>query len=606
MIRDSIDVIGTSRRGVGYPSLAKISRGLQAAEFTRGQAIGLPCAEGRWQTRSLFVFDAKTRSLIRRTYTVWNALPADELDFRWLPEHVEGDVAGRITGTGRLIWREKGKPDYDRDWVYAEYVGEMKDGKPEGKGVYCDRPGFRYEGNWSAGQCDGTGRLQLPNGDEYRGSFSGGTAHGQGVYFQSHGEIHQGSFSYGFRDGTALITLANGISYSSQWAQGAEHSESRLLRLAQLGPPAAAVDDVRLGIVVDNSPLKKGMLGYSSMHTTERLVIQPANDRLMELWKGSGDIELTDRDVNPELGGLFSWQGESGGGAWSAAVLPPVLLVLDIESRAPNPIQVIDAYLDIAKSSTDFQPLVVVPYEPCPQSESDPTVIINNYGWAPLQEASVKLTLARPGQPPDRAELAWSKQLGSIEKTATLSVEAKLSEAGINVKALERRKRSFSCRSKSQSECFSEVLRSGMFGRAAPYVTRKYDFFIVANLTGSLQYKWDDNDGNTHVRESPCTVQPTLGTLEHQAECEGADIQGINTTAPLMLRADGKGYKMPFKFRTTIDPGRVARYSVPVRGSKSSRHDFQVVLVLADGREIRSRLIDLLYFLPNTWGKKSL
>jgi uncharacterized protein len=46
MMRDSADEIATSRDEVGYPSVPKISRDSRAAQFTRGQAVGLAMLSG--------------------------------------------------------------------------------------------------------------------------------------------------------------------------------------------------------------------------------------------------------------------------------------------------------------------------------------------------------------------------------------------------------------------------------------------------------------------------------------------------------------------------------------------------------------------------------
>jgi hypothetical protein len=94
----------------------------------------------------------------------------------------------------------------------------MKAGKPHGTGVYFDKQGFRYEGDWRDGRFEGRGRLQLPNGDEYVGSFRAGKADGEGHHFQSDGENYVGEFKVGLRDGSAQITLPNRYSYRSQWA----------------------------------------------------------------------------------------------------------------------------------------------------------------------------------------------------------------------------------------------------------------------------------------------------------------------------------------------------------------------------------------------------
>jgi hypothetical protein len=44
--------------------------------------------------------------------------------------------------------------------------------------------------------------------------------------------------------------------------------------------------------------------------------------------------------------------------------------------------------------------------------------------------------------------------------------------------------------------------------------------------------------------------------------------------------------------------GRTSRLVLPLDAEKSSRHDFNVVIQLSDGREIKSRTVNLLYYRP--------
>jgi hypothetical protein len=147
-------------------------------------------------------------------------------------------------------------------------------------------------------------------------------------------------------------------------------------------------------------------------------------------------------------------------------------------------------------------------------------------------------------------------------------------------------------------------MRSSIFGHVTPYVNRD-DIYIGVNLAGLLQYKWRDTDGHVINRKSPFRTRVVLGHLETASECgEGGEKEPLNTTKPLTLKLDQTGYRLPIEFQRSIAAGRVARYSLPIRAPKSSRHKYKVVLELADGREINSRPIDLLYFVPNMWGRK--
>jgi hypothetical protein len=562
--------------------------------YVRDSVIALPCGPGRWQTKSLFVFNAQERSLIRRTYTVWNSFTKDGLDFTWIPANVEVDKPGPIAGIGRLIWRPKHKPAYDRGSIFAEYVGEMKGGKPSGNGVYVDEVGFRYEGGWADGQFEGNGRMILPNGDEYTGAFRAGKAHGEGTHFQSDGEIYAGHFKDGLRNGTAESKLPGGYSYQSRWLGGEEIAESRQLRMAQNINISPSPFDVRLGILVDPTPPKDPVVAYQKISTKDGILIRPADARLMQLWKGSGDIQLTEADVDRYEGGIFRWSQDS---------LPPVLLVLNIESSGSNSVETTNAYLDVTKSATDFQPLVCVrvpAFEPLPPTSYSPTFQIQNYGWSPLERTSLELSVATSNYTTDLNNQTWSEALGLITSGTEFSVEKYLDALGVNVSALLSE---VSCDSQWRSMPASEVVQSGVFGTLGPYVTAE-ERSIYVMLSGSIQYEWRDDDGRMNARESAFKAKIPLWQIGSCAEGEGGDIQPIRTKAPLTLSLDKTQYRVPFEFPMHIPAGQIARYSLPIRAAKSSRHEFRIVLVLADGREIKSQTIDLLYFFPNTWGQK--
>ena len=78
-------------------------------------------------------------------------MPSRDLDFVWIPGSLHDDVDGKVSGNGRLIWRLKGKPAYDKASIFAEYRGAMTDGRAEGEGRYTDSSGISYAGSWRSG-----------------------------------------------------------------------------------------------------------------------------------------------------------------------------------------------------------------------------------------------------------------------------------------------------------------------------------------------------------------------------------------------------------------------------------------------------------------------
>jgi hypothetical protein len=148
---------------------------------------------GAWRSRTQQVFDPVGRSLIRRQYTIWDPQPSRNLDFGWVPDTLVGDQDGLVNGRGRLIWRLQGEPAYDPASVFAEYYGDVENGRADGHGTYFDKTGLRYVGAWRNGVMEGYGRLTFPSTDEYVGGFRAGKADGIGHYTDATGEIFDGT-----------------------------------------------------------------------------------------------------------------------------------------------------------------------------------------------------------------------------------------------------------------------------------------------------------------------------------------------------------------------------------------------------------------------------
>ena len=109
----------------------------------------------------------------------------------------------------------------NKNWVY---VGEVKNGKPHGKGKrsWGDKI-TKYEGQFLNGKEDGYGKLTINNGevDFYEGNFKKGRFHGKGTYFEeynskkSYEAKHVGIWKDGEPRGG--ITLEKDHQYKGQW-----------------------------------------------------------------------------------------------------------------------------------------------------------------------------------------------------------------------------------------------------------------------------------------------------------------------------------------------------------------------------------------------------
>jgi hypothetical protein len=588
--------------GLGLAALT-LTGWLTAASFGAGgdgvvvdpPIAGPPMAEaGVWRTRTQSVFDPVARTLERRLYTVWDSAPSRDLDFAWIPASPRGDRAGKVNGVGRLTWRHKGKPAYDRAAIFAEYRGAMKDGRPEGRGSYVDVTGLSYDGEWKDGLMAGFGRLTLPGGAEYIGQMRAGRADGTGRYIEVTGEIFEGHFVDGLRDGVGTTTLPNAGSYRSTWARGKESEDSRRLRLAQSGGQLAqrATDDIRIGVTIDRTKARDGDLVYSASSTGARLTIQPDNKRLMSMWKGGGEIQLTEQEEGGEEYGVFSL---------TQAQLLPLTLVFEVQNRSAAPIAVAGAYLGVQSSASDLQPAIQLNrgLQKCGDAEFHATFKAENFGWSAAQSAAMHFAFANPSAGGRPRALNVAKNLGNIAHSVDVDLEPELRAAGVNTGTLKAKSETgFVCKSTSMPTCLQQIKATGVFGSIAAQIGLKQNSMYV-NAAGTLDYSWQDNKGAQRTTSSPYTLQLPLGHIKIEAECgEGGEREAIASN-PLVFRLDQSGYRLPVSFQRSIPAQQTSRFTVTVKADKSSQHDFTVVLQLADGREVSSRPISLLYYVPS-------
>jgi hypothetical protein len=104
----------------------------------------------------------------------------------------------------------------------ATYTGPVRDGKPEGTGIWLRPDGSSYEGEFKDGLPSGHGTLKSERGDLYDGNFSNGYAYGRGNMTFSPGKMKsydgevvnatpQGSGVLVTRDGRIVATFRNGV-----------------------------------------------------------------------------------------------------------------------------------------------------------------------------------------------------------------------------------------------------------------------------------------------------------------------------------------------------------------------------------------------------------
>ena len=62
----------------------------------------------------------------------------------------------------------------------GQYIGELKDGKPNGQGTVTLNDVEQYVGEWKDGKRNGQGTYNFANGNKYVGEFKDDKRNGQG------------------------------------------------------------------------------------------------------------------------------------------------------------------------------------------------------------------------------------------------------------------------------------------------------------------------------------------------------------------------------------------------------------------------------------------
>jgi len=73
-----------------------------------------------------------------------------------------------------------------------KYIGEFKNGSPNGQIIFTGPDGTKYIGEFKNGSPDGQGDLTFPNGSKYVGKFKNGLPDGPGTYTDANGNIEKG------------------------------------------------------------------------------------------------------------------------------------------------------------------------------------------------------------------------------------------------------------------------------------------------------------------------------------------------------------------------------------------------------------------------------
>lgn len=546
-------------------------------------AVGALAGEGAWRERSQLVWDAAAGKLARETVRAWDAQPELGLDFVWEPADGRTD-AGTIAGRGRLLWLARGAPAYDRDAIFSEYEGEVRDGRPEGRGKIRLKSGLVYDGTWRDGVMTGYGVLRFATGDRYAGAVRDGAPDGLGRYAAVDGTVFEGSFLAGRRDGAGTLTLPDARRFRSVWVDGVEVERAPLdgapAVLAQAGGVTVSTYiDTRLNNEFIDADLDMLSYAYTATPSAGEVMVTLDAPRLLDLWKGDAVI----RDDTVEQS---AWMFEDPG------QFAPVFLVVELANDSGQTAQVVSAWFDLAESATDTQPYVVI--YGSHDTVFNPTFAFQNFGWGEALDATLTYAFGTEEGPVTED---FFTEVGTIDSYLDATAIGGMEALGVDTATLGDWE-SLECkRFDRDGRCAIETGDyDDLLGDLAP-ATFLRDNYLMTRMTGQLEYDWIDSYGNRNTRVSPVSVDMPLVYLGMRAEggAPGPIERGFPT---ITLPLDQQDVRVPIPFTAELAPGESQRFALNFVAEKSSHHLFQFVFELADGTTVSSPTVDLLYFTP--------
>ncbi len=552
-----------------------------------------PSATTAWAERVQIVYQPRSRSVVRRMVRAWDPNPERGLDFVWEPaagQEQDGLAAdGAIDGTGRIVWRVKGSASYDPRTIFSAYDGELKYGRPNGKGRLEIRTGEVIEGDWVDGAASGVVLWIDPDGNRYEGAFSNGKPNGRGVERRTNGEIFTGAFVDGLREGEGRTRLAGGTVYRSVWHRGVETGGARrpdmladariggLLRAESNGGDAGKVE---IGVSVEERMNQQAEMKYQHLVRDEDIAIYPASEDINAIWNGEAQINTGD----------YVYAGTD-------YEQSPAFVQVDLATKDGSRAKLKSLALKVANSETYRKPmLTLTAHEGCVGFR--PTFSFVNHGWGAVRDAKLSIAFSKEeeGGPESRK---FELPVADFDQGADVSVQSALEQAGVDTGKLEKNR--YSCKSMdSLNVCRSQLFNDVGFGEIADYVWG--DDKLYTTIQGKFDYSWADDSGALFTQSEPIRATIALATIEvpkEAAECGdgyGGSPEALRfQDVPLPLGKRDYVIDMPVRGNKTI-----AKYTARLKmhAEQSSFHQMSVSAQFADGSTRDSKPITLFYFRP--------
>lgn len=546
--------------------------------------------KGTMRQVTQLMWDNDQQRLVRARFALFDVLTLDQAQLVWRPDHFSTSAAG-ATGQGRITWMQAGAAPYETGAVIATLTGDFENGHLTGEGAYWHRSGASYKGDWKAGRFEGTGRLQWAHGDIYTGAFVAGKPQGEGKLLTRDGTLYRGQFHAGLREGSGFLYPATARAYRAHWRAGARISTPRLIT----GPAGTAhileaqhqtYPDATLGISVNKAKPEKAFYNFEPLYDSF------TQDGVIYVYPGA----FADQWHGPAQAGLMK---ESEFGWLETGAFPEVSFNLDFQNNGVAPISIVGGRIEVAQSQSDLDPAIALDVKTLEggqwwcQADAATNLVFTNYGWSDPIDAKINAGfLSTDGS---RTVLALSGPITPSWPTSENNLGPAMVQAGVALPQLNAAE--LSCPSEDYEGCLNAIRHSPAYGPISDALFVK-GRRVFAKLSGTLDYQWRDIAGTTRAKSQNFSTDMFMGMFNFQLECgEGSDYGKVYDGA-IVLPTDQQNYAVPFPLNQTVPAGSLARWTFQIDSEKSTRHIFQVVLQLSDGRQIATRTVDLNYFTP--------
>lgn len=163
----------------------------------------------------------------RNGYGIYRYNNGDEYKGQWINNKQNGQGKYIVKGNaiedgkwskGKLLDSGKHLETYPNN---EKYIGEIKNGKRDGFGIYYFNDGSTYEGAWLNGKKYGKGKYTLPDKRYYEGDWKDDKRHGLGLFVFKDGSEYQGQWKDDKRTGNGNLSFNDGTEYEGDWLNGA-------------------------------------------------------------------------------------------------------------------------------------------------------------------------------------------------------------------------------------------------------------------------------------------------------------------------------------------------------------------------------------------------